>query len=407
MTEELNKYSISKLIYKAISQTIKSKEKEKLNQWLKIDGNRELYNKIIQTKSIKNKIELYSQSDKEKVFIKIQKKIHLKEKQKSIRKKYLKIFKYAASILILIMAGNYIYKTSFDKKFITKKAVKNIKPGYEKATLILSNGTEVNLEEQLNKTIATTSTLQIKNTNKGLIYTPTTNTNEITEAIAEGKTTEYNTLNVPVGGMFSVKLTDGTSVWLNSASTITFPTRFTGEQRVVTLSGEAYFDVTKSSKEFIVKTNGIDITVLGTEFNVSAYIEDSKISTTLVEGKVTMSGSKNSVILTPNQQGFLLSSNANIKVKQVDTETYTAWKEGKFYFEKEQLNKILAKMSRWYNIKVLFDDITIKHETFTGVVLKNKPIDYLLNSICETTSLTYNITQNKETKIYEVKISRK
>ncbi|MFC2109908.1 FecR family protein, partial [Bacteroidota bacterium] len=314
--------------------------------------------------------------------------------------------KYAAAILILFTIGNSIYRANFDTNTITKEAIKNIKPGSEKATLILSDGTTVDLESHKNELILSDNRTQAKNKEEGLVYNIVANENSTSSVI---KPLKYNTLKVPTGGMYQVVLSDGTKVWLNSETSLTYPEIFTGEQRIVQLKGEAYFEVTKNSKEFIVKTNTAEITVLGTQFNVSSYIDDAFFSSTLVEGKIklaTSANSNNSIILAPNQRGLINKNSSKIQVTPVDTEAYTAWIEGKFYFKSERLENILKRMSRWYNIDIIYEDDTLKNKIFTGVFYKGKTIDNLLDMICKTTQVNYSIIKNKINDKYELTLTK-
>ena len=405
MPENPTPYHISQLIYKSVSKIISKKEQNELKQWMEVESNRQLYAHIIQKETIEKKKLLYKAANKDIVYKRIVKQIENKKHKKAIKLKRLNILKYAAVFVIFLTAGTWVYNTSFNETTITEKAIKNIEPGYEKATLVLSDGSTIDLEAHKNELIASSSITEIQNTDEGLVYNTVDKKvpiNTISQAL------KYNTLRVPVGGMYQVTLPDGTKAWLNSETSLKYPERFDGEQRIVELEGEAYFEVTKSVKEFIVKTNTANITVLGTQFNVSAYKNDSYFSSTLVEGKVRLSSesSLNSVILAPSQRAVLNHNGTTFNVNQVDPEIYTAWKEGKFYFERERLDNILTRVSRWYNIDVVFENDYLKDQTFTGVVLKNKTIDNLLDMISKTTRINYTITKNKTNDKYELKLTR-
>ncbi|MGY0408452.1 MAG: FecR family protein, partial [Polaribacter sp.] len=386
MSKDQTVYYISKLIYKSVYQTISSKEVEELNEWLQIESNQELYARISQKEAINNKKRLYKKSNKKEVLKRIQKKIQEKKKSKRDRLKVYNLLKYAAVLAMFLAIGNFVYKASFNQdtqKAITKQAIKKIKTGYKKATLVLSDGTTVDLEQHKNEWIVSNNRTQIQNTDAGLVYNLSTMASKKTKSTQPLK---YNTLQVPIGGIYQVKLPDGTKVWLNSASSLTYPEKFTGTQRLVKLDGEAYFEVTKRAKEFVVQTNTANVTVLGTHFNVSAYNNDSFFSSTLVEGRIKLTTpqdlhSHSPVILTPNQRGVINKSTSKMEVSTIDTDVFTAWKEGKFYFEKERLDQIVTRMARWYNVDIVFQEDALKEKTFTGVMLKNKSIEYLLNMI--------------------------
>ncbi|RXP46568.1 FecR family protein [Lutibacter sp. HS1-25] len=379
-----------------------------MKDWLKDESNKNLYNEILSSTSVYNKRALYEQSNKEKVFKIVKDKIDNNQKRATIKQRYLSLFKYAASILVLLTLGNLIYKAKFDANAITQEAVKNINPGHEKAILVLSDGTVVDLEQHKNEMIISSDIAQAKNAEEALVYNVVDSETSDDNVVQPLK---YNTLKVPNGGMYQVVLSDGTKVWLNSATSLTYPEKFGKGQRIVQLEGEAYFEVTKDVKEFIVKTNVADVTVLGTQFNVSSYKDDSFFSSTLVEGKIKLatssnSGINNTIILAPNQRGVINKNASKIQVNTVDTEVYTAWRDGKFYFEKEHLEDILTRMARWYNIDVVFDDESLKTEMFTGVFYKNNKIDHLLDMISKTTKVNYVISKNKINDKYELKLTR-
>lgn len=408
MSKKTNPYSISQLIYKSVIKSLKSKEKEDLQDWLNDESNEKLFTKIVSSSSINEKRALYKKSDKDKVFKLVQEKINETKKKTLIKRRYFTVLKYAASIAVLLAIGNVVYKAQFDTNAITQEAIKNITPGYEKATLVLSDGTTIDLEAHKNEVVVSNNSTQVQNTDEGLVYNVITKATLI-EDIAQSL--RYNTLNVPIGGMYQVTLPDGTKVWLNSATSLKYPERFDGEQRIVQLEGEAYFEVKKGSKEFIVKTNKADVTVLGTHFNVSSYNDDAFFSSTLVEGKIKLTTSNDvntnsSVILDPSQRGVLNNNSSKIQIATVNPEIYTAWKEGKFYFEKEQLDIILTRMSRWYNIDVVFDKESLKTEKFTGVFYKDRTIDNLLNMISKTARINYTITKSELNNKYELKLTR-
>ncbi|UMB52497.1 FecR family protein [Lutibacter sp. A64] len=409
MTKKLTTYRIAELIYKSVSQTINSTEEKELQVWLKNKSNKDLFEKIIKSDAIEQKILLYKQSNKQAVYNRLSKKIALNQQKNNKKNKFATVLKYAAILIICLTVGNFIYQNNFNETVITKNAVKQIKPGYKKATLILSDGSSVDLESTKNTVIASTNTTQIKNTNNILQYNTVDKAPKTKDKTTPEEVT-YNTLYVPTGGMYQIELPDGTNVWINSESSLKYPIKFTGNKRIVELTGEAYFEVTKdNSKEFIVETNSASITVLGTKFNVSSYNTDNYFSSTLVEGKIKLTSlinTKKSIIMLPGERGKIDNGKSSITINNVDSNLYTAWIEGKFYFEKENLDRILTKIGRWYNIDIEFDDPSIKKQTFTGVALKNKPVDYLLKMISETANLKYNINKNRDNDKYKLIISK-
>ncbi len=405
MNENLTPFNISKLIYKSVIKSITKEEEKELQKWLENETNNQFYLKILQKEEIKKTKAIYKNSNKNEVYKRIIEEIEAKKKTKVTRLKYFRILKYAAVLVVFLSVGLGVYfNTGKNENSISNTIVNDIKPGYQKATLVLSDGTVVDLESKTNELIVKDEDVSITNNNNVLVYDATSK-----DIDRINKTPVFNTLFVPIGGIYQVKLPDGTNVSLNSASSIKYPEKFTGTNRVVALTGEAYFEVSKNAKHpFIVKTDYGDVTVLGTHFNISAYNDDAYFATTLLEGKVKVEVTKSNqeknvslVYLNPDEQAFY-GENKELSVIKVDAKVYSAWKEGAFYFDNETLGDILQKMSRWYNFKVSFKDDSLKTKVFKGVALKNKPLSYLLDIISETANINYEIIKKEDT--YEVNI---
>ena len=190
---------------------------------------------------------------------------------------------------------------------------------------------------------------------------------------------EYNTLVVPRQGEFQVVLADGSKVYLNSESEIRYPTFFAGGERRVYLKGEAFFEVTSdTSRPFIVNVGEMDVRVLGTRFNVNAYVPERAIRTTLVSGKVRVSDreDKAAVVLEPGQQAVWKKN--GLTMREVDALAVSAWVDGKFYFEEGMtLEEITEQLQRWYDIDFFFASERVKHFVFAGMIKK----EYAANEI--------------------------
>jgi len=197
-------------------------------------------------------------------------------------------------------------------------------------------------------------------------------------------TLHYSEIKVPFGQMSQLVLSDGTQVWLNSGTTLRYPDKFGEKSRAVNITGEAFFKVAKMpDKPFTINSTGLRIPVLGTSFNSSAYQEDSYTSVTLVEGKVAIQDSKGTAIaqLRPGQMATKEKSSENLKIKEVKTASYAAWTEGKIYFDDERLDQIACKLERWFNVEISFEDPNLKSKRFTGTILKNKPVDQIMQAL--------------------------
>ncbi len=240
-------------------------------------------------------------------------------------KVFSRILKYVAVFVGIAISSFLWYQNGYKQNLVVSQAKNR---AYDKATLVLADGTEVDLEEHQNEEIKAVAGAKIVNKTKVLKFSSLANA--IT--INSGEIT-YNTLYVPNGGIYQIELPDGTSVWLNSATSLKFPTQFVGKERVVSVEGEAYFEVKKDKKKpFIVQTKTANVTVLGTHFNVSSYGDDDFFSTTLLEGSVQLSALNQgivNVILKPGQKGSLVKgNNSSIGVDVVDVYQEVAWKEG-------------------------------------------------------------------------------
>ena len=209
-----------------------------------------------------------------------------------------------------------------------------------------------------------------------------------------GKEIVYNTMQIPAGGFYQLKLADGTKVWLNSLTRLHFPVTFTGEERKVYLTGEAYFEVAQDSVHpFIVATDeGMEVKVYGTEFNIDTYRKGT-VKTTLVNGKVgiRVSATGEEVKIEPNQMALFTVATQSVEVENVDPYGAIAWKDGKFVFEDEPIEEIMERLSRWYDVKVFYANEHIKKHTFTGIITRFSDISDVLHLMEETAVVEFNI----------------
>lgn len=259
-----------------------------------------------------------------------------------------------------------------------------IKPGEFKARLILDNGQVFELDG--NETWEDTIAMGFRRAEEGLVYTATPESSS--GSIAE------NRLIVPRGGEFRVVLADGTEVLLNAESELRYPVCFAGNERRVILTGEAYFNVAHNRElPFVVETGGMEVTVLGTEFNVRSYPDEKNTATTLVNGKVQLKTAGADLLLFPGEQG-VMNDSGELSKEPVDTYLYTAWREGIFIFRKQPLADIMDVVSRWYNVEIVFADTASRSVTFTGSVRRYEGFDQLLEMMTATGSIQYTIAQN-------------
>lgn len=396
-------FLIADLIRKELSEGgLSTEENAVLQQWLSLPENQQYYQKLILFETLKSKEAFYSSIDTDAAFARVREKISQDNTPVTTLFSYRQFLQYAAVFVVLLgLAVTFIFRnTDIDQK--EEMVVRSIAPVYHNPTLVLADGTVVLLEPKKEKIVSKNG--MISNVNSVLVYDA--------KYLNGTTSTGDNTLIVPVGGIYAVNLSDGTKVWLNSKSSLRYPVKFSADKRTVTLEGEAYFEVAKNpNSPFTVKTKSGNVTVLGTHFNVSSYTEDQVFAATLAEGKVKVSGTgtgtdseKTSVILTRGQQARIYHKKEEIKVAEVDPAAYTAWKDGRFYFENESLKSILAKMSRWYNFNVKFENKSLEQIRFTGIVLKQEPIDRLLDIISKTSNVNYKITKINQN--YEVTVTK-
>jgi transmembrane sensor len=280
----------------------------------------------------------------------------------------------AAAILVLFTAFG-IYHFITDKKnrlpeYAVKSAVKEIAPGTNKAILTLANGRTIDISDTKNGWIASQAGVAIDKTSDGLIKYQSNATTTLTEAI--------NTISVPRGGKYRVVLADGTKVWLNAASSLKFPAAFSGSERIVELTGEAYFEVAHNSKQpFKVKTAGQIVQDLGTRFNVNSYTDEDGIATTLVEGSIKIYDAKGQTLIRPGQQYVLKTSGLSEVKNDVDIDEITAWKNDMFQFNNANIQTIMRQIARWYDIDVEFKG-SIPNYTYHGKISRNSNASQVL-----------------------------
>jgi transmembrane sensor len=299
----------------------------------------------------------------------------------------LKRFYWIAAASILLISGFFVYnglnsKTRKQTSYAnTTKPVK-IVPGSNKATLTLANGSNVVLDDTKKGLISTQSNITINKKADGqVVYQKGTTTNTNVALI--------NTMTTPRGGQYQLTLSDGTKVWLNAETSLKYPVVFNGNERVVELSGEAYFEVAHDqSKPFKVRSNGQEVQVLGTHFNVNAYRDEQTIQTTLLQGSVKLSSKGNQVMLKPGEQASL--SNTGFDVKEVDATDAIAWKNGYFLFRKESIQTVMKKVARWYDVEIEYRG-SVNEKKLGGSVSRFEKITDLLSTIELTESVHFKI----------------
>ncbi len=203
-----------------------------------------------------------------------------------------------------------------------------------------------------------------------------------------------NKLVVPKGCEYYVELSDGTKVWLNAASELSYPVSFNAVERDVELRGEAYFEVTKSEVPFVVKTGNMDVRVFGTAFNVMAYADESDVEVTLEEGSVRIHADDKEALLSPGQQAVFEKTGSILQVKKVDTEIYTGWRSGEFLFEGESLERVGRKLARWYDMEIVVDSV-LRHRSLNGSLKRYESIREFLDVLELTNEVKVNYREDR------------
>lgn len=363
------------LVRKFLEGSMSKKEATELKEWLTISGKRKKLRDYIQLNHLINSSML--DFDTTKAYN--QNKLKRKFNNHKRKKLSLRIMKYAAILIILLGFGYLIYK--------------NV--DFNSEQLIIPNESIVlEFEDGIQHEILPVNQV-IKNVNGSIVSVKQGDT-LLYDSVNIETAPIYQTLIVPRGKTHKIRLADGSFVHLNAGSKLRFPTYFKGEARIVSLTGEAYFEIAKNDKiPFIVNTESIDITVLGTKFNISAYASDLKIETVLLEGSVALSGDKlQEKLLKPGQLGAWDIQKNNLNIKEVASHNYIAWTKGELLFYKKSFQEILRTLERKYNVEI----VNKYPELNTGryrASFHEESIEEVMETFTESRLFDYHISNNK------------
>lgn len=266
--------------------------------------------------------------DKRVVFAEVEKIVEKQRKKQS----FIRWSSVAAGIIIVLGFVGY-WGIGWDRSEEKQAVLARVNHGEPKAELILPQGEVVQLDTSSREILFSNNQVKVRSIGNTLVY----------DSVSSSAIVEFHTVRVPMGAEFCLRLSDNTQVYLNSGSSLRYPVRFTGDVREVFLAGEGYFEVTKDvERAFVVKVGGNRCEVLGTSFNVSAYPEDKVVETTLVEGQVKVEYKDKERILNPGMQLKFDKVKEEMGVRVVDTEVYTSWKDGYYYFKRESLERIMV-----------------------------------------------------------------
>lgn len=296
----------------------------------------------------------------------------------------------AATVLMILSAGLFYFIQPAPVAEIPV-VTHDAPPGDNRARLILASGKDILLDEAQSGKLAQQGNTSIVKTGEGeLVYN--------TGQQATGVTlSHYNTIETPKAGQYHVRLSDGTRVWLNAASSIRFPAEFSTRERVVEVVGEVYFEVAKAMTgnrriPFRVVSGEQEVEVLGTRFNINSYSDEGVIRTTLLEGSIQVRTSQKGIVLEPGQQARV-SAGQTLKVSKVNTGQVVAWKEGYFSFDGVGLKELMRQLSRWYDMEVIYEGKTADYE-FVGRISRNTRLSSVLK-ILEAGGVRFQVEGKK------------
>lgn len=371
---------IGQLIALFIQGTISPEEHNELDAWVaESDDNMKLFEELTDENNIKRGLAEIEQAEWRESSQSMMDVVARQEKKRKINPR---AWLVAASLILLVGLGWwYISKSTRKEEFPYANPVAGDRqPGGNKAILTLADGSTLVLDSTRNGNIAFQGNTQVIKADSSLSY------NHLPK-LGVAQEVAYNTLSTPKGGQYALTLADGTRVWLNAASSIRFPTAFTGKQRQVDIQGEAYFEVAHNTAQpFIVHTGGVSVEVLGTHFNVNAYSDEDAITTTLEEGSVKLSIGNVSRVLKPDQQAVMERATGGIIVTPVDAEEMIAWKDGLFVFSNADMREVTRQLSRWYNVEVILKDRIAEH--LNATFPRTLPLSRVL-SLIEKTGLAH------------------
>lgn len=350
---------------------------------------------------LKGKVTSISEREQEQAHQRIQHAIRQNINQPLTKKhgpnRRLRRWAVAASLLLgMALTSYYLYVYDDQESPSTQSTYTDVPPGGNKAILKLANGRDIQLSEKHAGIMIHANEIT---------YSDGSNLMEVSQ-----ENTAYNEMITPRGGQYQVVLADGTKVWLNAASSLRYPTAFAGNKRTVELNGEAYFEVAKSDTPFIVMTAHQAVEVLGTHFNINAYTDESSTITTLLEGSVRVSlrnakhtnrANSSTVILKPNEQSILKREEQQIQVRSTNTQSYVAWKNGYFLFNKDNIGNIMRMISRWYDVDITYKP-NVTRERINGRISRAVPLSEMLKMLELTGLVRFQVwedTPKKERRI--------
>ncbi|HUC82349.1 MAG TPA: FecR domain-containing protein [Flavisolibacter sp.] len=380
-------HRIAYLIAGYIRNTITEKEHDELDDWVNAsDHNMQLFEELTDEDNLADNLAWMDKVQSEQSFKQLQESGSFRKTP--IRFKLNPMWVAAASVILLAGIAWLLFspgKKPGDSNTIASADSTLLQPGGNRATLTLANGSTIDITAAKNGLVGNEDGTDIIKTADGqLVYDGDT---------AINTTSAINMLTTPIGGQYQVKLPDGTAVWLNAATTLKYPARFSANERRVEVEGEAYFEVIKNDKQpfRVVLSDGAQVTVLGTHFNVMTYHNESAKEITLLEGSVSISKNDKTEKLLPGTQ-LRIAGNTLTKKNGIDTGALTGWKSGLFVFHDAPIESIMRQIERWYGAKVVYQGKISQY--FNATILRTEPLPKLLR-LLELNGYVRFKTENK------------
>uniref|UniRef100_UPI003216DD21 FecR family protein n=1 Tax=uncultured Draconibacterium sp. TaxID=1573823 RepID=UPI003216DD21 len=384
----MKEYLDISIIWKKVHQRTSNAEEEELREWVnKNTARKEYFQK-------KTNFFLYGSSIKPEDIdvVKAKRKVSIRI---FILPK-LRTFSKVAAVFVGIIAVTFLFRQYLNIE--SSAVIEKIEPGTAKATLVLSDGSSHNLEKQENKQLKDQGSVII-NKGKEINYKDNSAKNKLQ---LKKLRAHDNSLIIPRGGEFLLTLSDGTKVWLNSETTLTYPLLFNKNERKVKLIGEAFFEVTRNpDSPFRIEVHDQVVEVLGTSFNINAYPDKNTTYTTLVEGsvKVNINETEESILLKPGFQCQVNKTNKQSAIIQVNVREVIAWKDGSYMFEDESLEEMMSILSRWYDFSFSFKNQQLRQLKFNGRLKRTDKFEDILTIIENTNEVKFKV-EEKQVFIY-------
>lgn len=376
---------IARLIFLHIQGMTDNAQEKELNEWRSVSPrHEELFQRMLSSEHVEKSISRFvkTEEEEERGWRQLQQKAR---SGRSVRK--IKWFPYAAAIVLILSVGGVFYFSGDKEQTEILPIAKNeVQVPGSWAVLILPDGRKVDLEnEVLRSDLAQSDSLLLVSA-RSLKYR---------DIDSPDATEIFHTLEIPRGGEYLLTLSDGTMIYLNSESTLSFPVKFQGKERKVYLTGEAYFKVAKNTEHpFVVTAGELEVLVTGTTFGVRAYKDEKDIQTTLESGQVTVRVEGKSVKLVPNKQVLFNKSTMGLEVRDVDVDLYLAWADGRLVYDNCPLEKILTDLGRWYNIDVFYSRDELRSYQFSLNMKKHEEFTQVLELIGKTGEVQFEIKDN-------------